>query len=241
MHGLDLNAFGIFLYFAILFLWSMFVAYVLVFGVTSKGGESHDTHGGGHAPEPSSHGHHAPAPVEETRAKPFRGFSPYEGFKSYAQGETVTVEDIVKGLARETEHSILSFAEDIAQQLPHVRHEEPPLVKPPVTGIAPESSPLVGEFIEAVARGDRDTAFAMLRDIEDHGEGSEAFLKKVVALIEGALESRKSGVPADRKVREALLPYETPTVEELAKALATAEGKTGSKLALTRAFSALKK
>lgn len=229
--GLELNSLGVTLYFVLVGVWSLIVAYIVTFAGSKSGHGGHgDTHGSlhGHAASESSH---AFAPVEPTRAKPFRGFSPYEGFKSYAQGETVTVEDIVKGIARESGAASLHDA--------HAMHDEPKAHAHDPAKAA--SSAQANAFLDLLVQSERDDAHAMLRDIEEHGEGAEPFLKRVLTAVESALNARKNGGTCDLRTMEVLGNCETPALEKLAAALATADGDTqGGKLALTRALSALK-
>jgi hypothetical protein len=226
--GLSLGPLGIALYFLVIALWSAVVAYVVIFGNDrGGGGEAHDAHA--HAPASASHGVSHAAPVEPTRAKPFRGFSPYEGFKSYAQGETVTVEDIVKGLARESGATAIHNA--------HMVHEEAKAHDSKKAA----SSAQANAFLELMVQGERDATFDMLRDIEEHGEGAEPFLRRVLTAVEAALETRMGGATCDIRVTEILGNCDTPVLERLVAALQTADkGKQAGKLALTRAFGALK-
>lgn len=215
------------LYFLAIAVWSAVAAYVVIFGTESGGG--HETHASvPHGGE--SHGHAPAAPVEATRAKPFRGFSPYEGFKSYAQGETVTVEDIVKGLARESGASALHIAHEVHDPKPH-DHDPKKMA----------SSAQVNAFLDLLVQGERDAVFEMLRDIEEQGEGAEPFLTRVITAVESALEARIGGATCDLRTMEVLGNCETPALEKLVAALQTADTrKQSGKLAITRAFSALK-
>lgn len=224
--GLSLGPVGIAGYFLLVTLWSALVAYVVTFAKESAHGGAH-AHASAPAHAPSATSHHA-APVEPTRAKPYRGFSPYEGFRSYAQGETVTVEDIVKGLARESGAAAIHNA--------HAMHNDvQPAAKPTA------SSAQVNAFLDLMVQGERDGAFEMLRDIEDHGEGAEPFLRRVLTAVESALEARIGGGTCDLRVMEILGNCETPALEKLVHALSTSgSGKQAGKLALTRAFGALK-
>lgn len=225
--GFVLGPLGIALYFLVIALWSAVVAYVVIFGNDSGGG--HDAHAPA-SPVASSHGPSHHTPVEPTRAKPFRGFSPYEGFKSYAQGETVTVEDIVKGLARESGASALHEAKEM--------HEVKPASHDPAKAV---SVAQVNAFLDLLVQGERDAVFDMLRDIEEHGEGAESFLTRVLSAVESALQARMNGGTCDIRIMEILGNCETPSLEKLAAALATGDtGKQGGKLALTRALGALK-
>ena len=91
-----------FVYFLFLALWSAGVAYALLFVLIpyffgKKKGHAKQAH---HAPAHHAPAHHAPhrAPAHHPRR---RRFSAHEGFRSFAEGVELTVEDIVKGLARE--------------------------------------------------------------------------------------------------------------------------------------------
>lgn len=228
--GLTLSPLGVTLYFLVITLWSVVVAYVVTFGNTPAQGVH--TESSAHASANEAHGPmNAHTPVEPTRAKPFRGFSPYEGFKSYAQGETVTVEDIVKGLARESGASALHSA--------HIAHEQTVMHEHDTKKIA--STAQANAFLSLLVEGEKEEAFQMLRDIEEAGEGAEPFLKRVLTAVESALQARIGGGTCDVRVMEILGNCDTPALEKLVSALATADkGRQSGKLALTRAFSALK-
>lgn len=92
------------IYFVLIGLWSAVASYVAIFRIGPLlrfgSARSADT------VDPLLADHHAPlaahpapsphAPVTDRR----RSFSAYEGFKSFAKGPELTVEDIVKGLSR---------------------------------------------------------------------------------------------------------------------------------------------
>lgn len=93
--------FGALLYFATLAVWSAVISYLLLFTVLpslpflgGKGKKKHVTH---HAPVHHAPVHHAPTHHTSHRTR----FSAHEGFKSFAEGVELTVEDIVKGMSRE--------------------------------------------------------------------------------------------------------------------------------------------
>ncbi|HRH24461.1 MAG TPA: hypothetical protein PK109_02650 [Candidatus Paceibacterota bacterium] len=81
------------LYFLVLALWSGVISYLLLFKIlpriTEKEVATPVEH---HAPAPKAH--HAPA-----QHTPRPRYSSHEGFRSFAKGEELTVEDIVKGLS----------------------------------------------------------------------------------------------------------------------------------------------
>lgn len=242
--GLTLDPLGMALYFGALLLWSMFVAYVLVFGkpkaehghgdsyvhAPSKGHGDHDAHAP--AAHAGGHGHHAPPPPPPKPAKPFRGYSEYDGFKSFATGDSITIEDIVKGLVRESGAAAVHEAEVAEDASPHA--DEHPHEHNPAQAA---SSAQANEFLKLLVEGKRDDAYETLREIEEHGEGAEPFLTRVLTAVEAALNSRLTGATCDLRTLDVLGGCDTPVVEQLARALA--DGKHGGKLALTRAFNAL--
>lgn len=108
------------IYFVLIGLWSAVAAYVVIFRIAPSMGFGPRPAGGhgAHAPAHEEHhppthkdpmlvehhapmaGHPAPAPAEKPQTDHRRSFSAYEGFRSFATGPELTVEDIVKGLSR---------------------------------------------------------------------------------------------------------------------------------------------
>lgn len=84
--------FDAFLYFAALAVWSGIISYLLLFKAVPYLTAKDETPA---QPAPHARSHHAPAP----RA-PRRYYSSHDGFRSFAKGEHLTVEDIVKGLSQ---------------------------------------------------------------------------------------------------------------------------------------------
>jgi hypothetical protein len=245
--GLSLGPSGIALYFGALLLWSLVLAYFIVFGFgkKAKGGHAgaHHGHGAHHPPAPhhgpahgaghgGGHGAH-PAPPPPPPQKPFRGFSSYDGFKSFATGDTLTIEDIVKGLARESGAAALHEAEVAEDARPD--HDDHPHEHDPLQAA---SAAQANEFLRLLVDGERDSAYETLREIEAHGEGAEPFLRRVLTAVESALNARMNNGTCDLATMDVLGSCDTPVLEQLARALT--DGKHGGKLALTRAFNALK-
>ncbi len=90
------------IYLLLLTLWSAVISYILMFRVAPMFfTQSH----GGHAPAHAEPVAHPPAPRPIPRHDPQstgrKSFSAYEGFKSFAQGPELTVDDIVQGISRE--------------------------------------------------------------------------------------------------------------------------------------------
>jgi hypothetical protein len=200
-NGLALDGFGTALYFGGLLLWSAFVAYLVVFGrqgvSAGHGNTGHGHAAQAHAPAAHAPAHHAApahghAPAAEEPAKPFRGYSQYEGFKSFATGDTLTIEDIVKGLARESGATALHEAE-VAEDVSEEHDEHPHEHDPAQAATAAQAN----EFLRLLVEGERDAAFETLREIEEHGEGAEPFLRRVLTAVEAALNSRLNNGTCD--------------------------------------------
>jgi hypothetical protein len=119
-------------------------------------------------------------------------------------------------------------AHEALEHMPH-KHET-----------VPASTAEVNAFLSALVARDRETAFALLRNIEEHGEGAESFLRRALTAVESALGARVKGNVCDPSLVEILGSCDTPAIEKLLEALSTADGGTGAKLAITRALNALK-
>lgn len=80
---------GAVIYFLLLALWSGVVAYLVLFKVLYPSAPHHSTktHTKSHPPTPTQ------------KPQPRRTFSTYDGFRSFAKGDELTVEDIVKALS----------------------------------------------------------------------------------------------------------------------------------------------
>ena len=200
----------------------------------------------GHAP---SHGaHHAPAehkaPVVE-----------HDGFRAYASGETLTIDDIVKGLAREAAANPTASAHSLtpafvaaveepvhAPVMEQVQYEAP---TPRPMAEATHATPFnedVRAFIEALLRGDRETVFGTIRGITRNGGDSEAFLTHAVCALDDAYRSRVDGSTCHPDILAATADCHPSFLERVVTSLTTAvdgsysTGITGVKLALTRAL-----
>jgi hypothetical protein len=162
-----------------------------------------------------------------------RGYSTYDGFRSYAAGEALSIDDIVKGLSRTP-----------AAPAP-VAPAPAALAQAPV--IHQEATAEVRSFLIALLDGDRTTVFNTLRSLTMSGANVQAFLTEVVSALDDAYRSRVDGMPVDPEVARILATTMTPTLERLIAALATAldasytHDATGAKLALTRAFGVIGK
>ena len=213
----------------------------------------------GHAPV----AHHEPAHHAEVEAP--QQYQEHEGFRSYATGSALTIEDIVKGLAREAEarptasaHEIrpdfmIASVETSAPAPVYPTHEEsreevPVAVAQVATHTAPVAVAIapfnedVRHFIQALLHGDRDTVFGTIRGITRTGGDSEAFLTHAVCALDDAYRSRMDGSVCHPDILSVTADCHPSFLERVVTSLTTAvdgsysTGITGVKLALTRAL-----
>ena len=171
-----------------------------------------------------------PPAAQEPREAP-RGYSSYEGFKSFAHNGALSIEDIVKGLARNVE--------------PIYENVEP-IVNDTVVNTTSVSAPMnTRDFISALVRGDRVAVFAGLRQHAQGTESPEQLISAAVCLLDDAYRARVDGTNSDVDIARLVARLDTPTLEKLISALMTAidsrysVGMTSAKLALTRALAVL--
>ncbi len=272
--GLDLGPMGTALYWIVLISWSAALAYLVLFNAVpfalarakSFGGDVKDAlnadphasvaHGGhaaahsapAHAPAHVAHSAHAPA-------APARGmgYVAHDGFKSFATSEALSIDDIVKGLARMPENAPVFQARE---QEAHANVE--PIHPSPVQYAAPEApvaaapapakaegtpiSDNVHDFIKALLDGDRDTVFGMVRKIAREGGDTEAFLTHTVCALDEAYRSCIDGTTCHPDIAALTKGCHPSFLERLVSSLTTAvdgsysAGITGVKLGLTRAL-----
>ena len=180
-------------------------------------------------------------------------YSPFEGFRSFAKEETLTVDDIVRGVSSlpvgELPTSfggpelVPSFAAATVSDANASSNGDAHGF-----GNAMASMPTdVRGFIGALLKGDRPATFGALRSTARDGGSVEPFLTNVVCALDDAYRARVDGMPCDPEVERICSSCDTPLLERLVAALSTAidssyrEGLTGAKLAVTRAFAALSK
>jgi hypothetical protein len=283
--GLDLGPVGTLVYWLVLVAAALMLAYFVLFGAVPFVNSSIQDFGTRVA-ELLNAERLAPAPAimapVPTRVAPVRapsprvqmaeaprGYSTYDGFKSFANRGPLSIEDIVKGLTRE--HSV------VASTLPsaHADEEEAhaytepiyenvePIAPAPVRlnesipsplQIAPEPveapaavavSADVKGFAVALLEGDRAGVFSGLRQHMRGGGRAEQFLSNVTCLIDDVYRARVDGSPCDADLARISARLSTPTLEKLVTSLTTAIDSsysvdvTGAKLALTRALTTL--
>ncbi len=261
--GLDLGPVGTATYWAVLLGLSLVLSYLVLFVIIPYGTRATRTFGTQvsaflNAPEPEV----ASEPVRvapvaaraderhDVAAEPARGYSAYEGFKSLAHEEALTIEDIVHGLSRN--HAVAHSTETVASTPAPASAAAPAPVwttpeqdpEPPRTPAA--DSPVIADvrgFVIALAQGDRAAVFAGLRQHARGGGAPEALLSAAACLLDDAYRARIEGAASDPTVARVVARLDTPKLEQVIAALATAidasytNGVTGAKLALTRALS----
>jgi hypothetical protein len=235
-----------------LVLWTLALAYLIVFIATPYMKFKVETFGtrvsealafsNQHpASEPVVH-----ADISHDHTPVASNYSSYDGFKSFAQNGTLSIDDIVQGLARQ--HTVPSaliapHTEPIYDRVEPVYENVEPIVPEP----GQRESHLVSTrgFLSSIVNAQRDMTFAMLRDHVQSGGKAEALLTTTVLLLDDAYRARIDGTPCAPDVVELVRPLTTATLERLINALSTAvdssysHGVTGAKLALTRALTVL--
>jgi hypothetical protein len=277
--GLDLGPIGTVIYWLGLIAWSIAAAYLILFtaipfafrkmsafgadvtAVLNQAPAPALAHADAHA---SSHAYtdaaphlmpHAPVvPVHRAPEQDGSAFDSFQGFRSYAKSDELTIDDIVKGLSREalrTEADHLPAlrtpayvamtqknVEPIAPELPvAIGH-----VEPIVTAAATTHPADVRGFVSALVEKDKDAVFGALRQIVRGGGNLEQFLTQATHALDDVFRARIDGTPADPEMVRICSDCDTPAIEKMVGHLATAidssysTDTTGAKLAVTRAL-----
>ena len=190
-------------------------------------------------------------------------YSSYDGFKSFSTKDTLTIDDIVKGLARtpipkKNVEPIYDHVEPVFDKVEPVYDRVEPVyenVEPYFAGATPASqgkpnvpaavSAEVPSFIDSLVKGDREACFAALRATIRGGGDAEAFLTQITCALDDAYRARLEQAPVHPEIARATASIATPVLEKVVTALASAVdssysvGITGAKLALTRALAVL--
>lgn len=266
--GLDLGPIGTIVYWLVLIGFACTLAYLMLFSIVPSVGRSLRNFGSRVSLSLNAQ-ELAPAGVPHTMSSVIRephivvsdtipeaprGYSSYDGFKSFAQGGALSIEDLVKGLSREhverTAEQGVSPTVSAPRVEPIYEHVEPirENVEPTMTdAIAQkEGTPiLVRGFVMALLEGDRAAVFAGLRQ---HVRGSgmpEQLITTAVCLLDDVYRARIDGSACDPDIARMAARLNTGTLENLIASLTTAidssysTGVTGAKLALTRALAVL--
>jgi len=263
--GLDLGPLGTTLYWIALIGWSLALAYVVLFNAVPFAGRTARTFGervslvlNTHTPvpavtqpAPTQEPHiRVEAPREQESAESPRGYSSYEGFKSFAQNEVLSIEDIVKGLARAHQAPAAPMTEPVYDNVESIQsapaaYEAPEMM---VTEHAPQAGEVptdVRGFASALVQGDREAVFAGLRQHVRGGGKAEHLVSSVVCVLDDVYRTRVDGTECDPEIARLTARLSTPHLEKLIASLTTAidssysTGVTGAKLALTRALTIL--
>jgi hypothetical protein len=250
--GLDLGPVGTAIYWLMLILWSLAVAYLVLWGMVPAGlrrfglAGAAMTQAPAHVPPaqtPVAVNHTPSVPVMHSAspapAPAPRTYSSYEGFKTLAAEGALTIDDIVKGLAREADDSHL---------LPSASHAAPATVPPAhtvrevITAPTAEVHQDVPTFLAALVAGEKDTVFGIIRDITKAGGDAQAFITHVVMALDDAYRAKTEGGVVHPDIARIVADSAPSFLEKLITSLSTAvdstysAGVTGVKLAVTRAL-----
>lgn len=206
--------------------------------------------------------HIAPVQMSAVAAAPAQGQLATQGFKSFATGEALTIDDIVKGLSRESGMVFAPHMEQV-QEAPAAAYDmdmAPRTAKAAIAEVSPApavaapvvsaegAAPLtysddISGFLGALLSGDRDTVFGTLRNVNRTGGDTQEFLSHAVCALDDAYRARIDGTPCHPEIARITSDCATNFLERLVSSLATAidssysAGITGAKLAATRALS----
>ena len=178
--------------------------------------------------------------MPETIPEAPRGYSSYDGFKSFAHNGVLSIEDIVKSLSQK--HPASNVEPVYEKVEPIYEHVEPIAA---MTIAEPSAPASIRGFASALVEGDRAAVFAGLRQQTRGGGRAEQLLSETVCLLDDVYRSRVDGTTCDADIARLTARLTTPTLEKLIAALTTAidssysTGVTGAKLALTRALTVL--
>ena len=252
--GFPLGPVGTFFYWVLLIVWSAAFAYLILFraipfvGVRiSRAGktlsEMINT-----AQGETFHVVAQGAPLQKEIPETRDVFVPQVGFRSFAKDAPLTVEDIVKGLARTKtiDEEVFLTREDKAE-IEAERHSEKEYADSILPEGEKEASGDIGEmdtpsFIGALIKGDAKTVFGHIRALVQKGEKPENFLTEVALSLDDVYRARLDGSSCDERVLRVCEDCDTDTLERLIGSLATAvdtsytKTHTAIKLALTRAL-----
>lgn len=266
--GLELGPMGTAIYWIMLIGWSAALAYLVLFNAVPFAFARAKRFGGNvkqalnsETPASADHGHGEPvahAAVHSTHAAPAApakptGYSTHDGFRSFAAGEGLTIDDIVKGLSREIEqkhvHEAPAPAPTHQEVMQSVREEAPVAPTPAPARYVPAAAPIaapmnadVRDFIAALLNGDRDTVFGMIRSMARQGEDTEAFVSNAACALDDAYRACIDGTTCHPDIAELTNGCHPSYLERLVASLTTAvdgsysAGMTGVKMALTRAL-----
>ena len=261
--GLDLGPVGTVIYWIALVGWSIAIAYLALFEAAPFAYRRLRAFSVRVSERVNDSRSNVAAPIEPTRREVFieakrkereipeapRGYSSYDGFKSFARDEGgLSVEDIVKGLSHgrparvaspvaAAVEPIVAEPKPASPEIPErsfVRHSDAPA--------ANEVGASVRGFVAALLEGDRTAVFSGLRQHVRGGGSPERLLDAAARLLDEAYRARVDGTFCDDSIARLAARFPTPVLERIVAAIAIAidssytDGVTGAKLALTRAL-----
>jgi hypothetical protein len=205
------------------------------------------------APVAAASGYAAYVAAQSTHAAPATSnpsaYTAVQGFKSFAKSDTLTIDDIVKGLSRipaetatvgalsgavATAHSEHASHDDavspehevIPVSVPHTNYSAVQShsyeATPRTEAPAAAVSTDVRDFIAALLNGDRDTVFGTLRQVVREGGDAEMFITQVVCALDDAYRARVDGTKVNAEIAAMTGNAATPFLERLTGALTNA-------------------
>ncbi len=187
--------------------------------------------------------HYSPN-VDQLTVEPVRKTATdVRGFAAYASEGTLTIDDIVKGLSRETGYEVAVSA-PAAPVAAHYTHEAPAPAAPAMEASRPVSRS-TNTFVYAIFAGDQASALETLRSVAREGGNVTAFMTSAVQAVDDAYRARLEGAAADAEIVRVTSNVADEGLERVISALSTAidasytNAMTAAKLAVTRAVSAL--
>lgn len=241
--GIELGPMGMVLYWFTLIGASAGLAYFVVyqgvpFAVARLRGEE-VVHEVAHHAAPT----HAAMTLSTGPQEVAKAYSAYEGFKSFAQGGALSIDDIVMGLTREN-HAPVEVA-TVAPSVALPSHAEAMETKretaPPAASF--ETAYDIPGFVAALLSGNRDATFDIIRQVTRAGDSAEEFLTHAVVALDDAYRAKLEGTPVHPAVAALTNDAAPAFLEKVIGALTAAvdgtysSGVTGVKLAVTRALS----
>lgn len=251
--GLELGPIGTVVYWLMLIGWSIALAYLVLFNAVPFafarmrrfGSQVQETMNADAAPIATV----VPvAPAMQTRTET-PTYSQHDGFRSFAAGDGLTIDDIVKGLTREIEQKQQTVVSATAAVPTHeevvaaVQHAPAPVFQTAAPAVPTAAiTGDVRDFIEALLKGERDTVFGMIRNKARQGEDTELFVSQAACALDDAYRACIDGTTCHPDIAELTQGCHPSFLERLVASLSTAvdgsysAGMTGVKIALTRAL-----
>ncbi len=286
--GLDFGTIGTIIYWLILTVFSVVIAYILLFIAIPFLKHKEQTFGTymnallnvpstqqySSTQEKLSESSHIQSMKENINSSTAqKQYSSYNGFKSFSQSDTLSVKDIVQGLSHEKQNNIdTTTASQQVPQVPQVpipisgiisrqtmihskekQQDTPSVIAPTVDETKqlakdetlPINSAFTRGFLSSLLEGDRAAVFAALRQVSRGGGSVSVFLSDVTCMLDDAYRARIDGTDCDEDIVRLVAKYQTPVLEGLISALATAIDSsyssdiTAAKIAIVHALACI--